>query len=90
MVQALDLDLDQAEQYYSVYIVMLQSLKLKNEGISIGPRKIYHPSYSMLVLHCLRSILLAQVENIEFNEYRPWKKERNEPLESNPIVKTQT
>ena len=44
MVQALDLDLDQAEQYYNVYIVMLQSPKLKNEGISIGPRKMYHPS----------------------------------------------
>ena len=57
------------------------------EGIDIRPRKIYHPCiinacFTMFKKH---PDLLAQEEIVKFNEYRAWKKERDDPLESNPI-----
>ena len=59
----------------------------KIEGIDIKPRKIYHPCIinacdTMFKKH---PDLLANEEIIKFNEYRAWKKKRDDPLESNPI-----
>ena len=61
--------------------------QVKNEGINIRPRKIYHPSIinACLALFKKHPDLLAQEEIIKFNEYRAWKKEVNDPLESNPV-----
>ena len=59
----------------------------KIEGMDIKPRKIYHPCIINACFTMFRKHpdLLAQEEIVKFNEYRAWKKERDDPLEFNPI-----
>jgi hypothetical protein len=60
---------------------------VKNNGIDIRPRKIYHPTIinACLALFKKHPDLLAQDEILEFYNYRSWRKEMGEPLESNVI-----
>ena len=60
---------------------------VRNAGISIKPRIIYHPA----VINACEAIFkkhpdqLEQDEIVKFNHYRKWKTEMGDPLESNIV-----
>ena len=60
---------------------------VKNAGIDIRPRKIYHPTIinACLAMYNKHPDALTQDEVLKFNEYRRWRSEMGQPLESNVI-----